>query len=56
MNEYEMSMSSECVKLMHRAIMMYKERWAGGDPAEQEYIWYLEYEFKKLLLEDLMAE
>ena len=56
MNEYAVTMSSDAVRLIAKALSVYSERWAGGDPVEQEAIWLLQAEFQKMIFEDLITE
>ena len=56
MNEYAVTMSSDAVRLIAKALSVYSERWPGGNPVEQETIWLLQTEFQKMLLEELITE
>jgi len=39
------------VRLVHKAMTVLKERWAGGDPREQEHIDVLKNAFYRAILE-----
>ena len=56
MTEYAVTMSSDAVRLIAKALAVYSERWPGGDPGEQETIWLLQAEFQKMIFEDLITE
>ena len=48
---YEIQLSSEHAYVIRDALRLYKDRWAGGSPFEQELISYLETQFTKIVLE-----
>jgi len=48
---WDIQCTTESAIIIRNALRMYKERWAGGHPSEQEDIAYLEYQFTKLVLE-----
>ncbi len=51
---YDIRLNTEAAKILRDALRVYKERWTGGDPKEQEYIRFLETEFTKIVLESYM--
>ena len=48
---FEITMTSDAAAIIRDALRVYKERWPGGDPAEQEDIEFLELQFTKIVLE-----
>ena len=51
MKEFDLSMDIGTVRLLAKAIQVYKERWPGGDPQEQVDLQMLETEFTKMILD-----
>jgi hypothetical protein len=39
------------IRCLHKAMIIFKERWAGGDPREQEHIELLKDAFYRAILE-----
>ena len=48
---YEITLSTDAAVIIRDALRIYKERWPGGDPAEQESIEFLQLQFTKMVLE-----
>ncbi len=51
---YDITLSIEHARVIRDALVIYKERWPGGHPAEQEMIMFLETEFNKMILESYL--
>ena len=51
---YNITITKGSAVVLRDALRIYKERWAGGDPYEQELIIFLETEFTKIVLESYM--
>ena len=51
---YEIRLTVEAAIIIRDALRLYRERWPGGHPQEQEYISFLETEFTKIVLESYM--
>lgn len=48
---YDLTLSTESAIILRDALRVYKERWTGGHPSEQDHISFLEYQFTKIVLE-----
>ena len=48
---YEITLTTDAAVIIRDALRVYKERWPGGDPEEQESICFLEMQFTKIVLE-----
>jgi len=51
---YDIRLSIDAAKILRDALRLYRERWPGGHPQEQEQIIFLETEFTKMVLESYM--
>ena len=51
---YDITLDIEHARTIRDALSLLKQRWPGGDPAEQERIIYLESEFNKMILESYL--
>ena len=51
---WDIQCTTDAAIIIRDALRLYKERWAGGHPSEQEAIAYLEYQFNKLVLESTL--
>jgi hypothetical protein len=51
---WDLQCTTESAIIIRNALRMYKERWSGGHPSEQEAIAYLETQFTRLVLESYM--
>ena len=47
MNEYAVTMSSDAVRLIAKALAVYSERWAGGDPVNKKQSGYCRQSFRR---------
>ena len=48
---YDITLTTDAAVIIRDALRVYKERWPGGDPEEQEAINFLEIQFTKIVLE-----
>ena len=48
---YDITLTTDAAVIIRDALRVYKERWPGGDPEEQESIRFLEMQFTKIVLE-----
>ncbi len=48
---YNITLTTDAAVILRDALRVYKERWSGGDPEEQESINFLELQFTKIVLE-----
>ena len=48
---FDITLTTDAVVILRDALRVYKERWPGGDPEEQENIIFLETQFIKMVLE-----
>ncbi len=48
---YNITLTTDAAVILRDALRVYKERWPGGDPEEQESIDYLVLQFTKIVLE-----
>lgn len=48
---FEITLTTDAAVILRDALRVYKERWPGGDPSEQEAIMFLELMFTKIVLE-----
>ena len=48
---YNITLTTDAAVILRDALRVYKERWSGGDPEEQEAISFLELQFTKIVLE-----
>lgn len=48
---YDITLTTDAAVIIRDALRVYKERWPGGDPEEQEGINFLEMQFTKIVLE-----
>tara|TARA_B100000405_G_scaffold229618_1_gene164150 strand:+ start:184 stop:348 length:165 start_codon:yes stop_codon:yes gene_type:complete len=48
---YEITLTTDAAVIIRDALRVYKERWPGGDPEEQESIEFLQLQFTKMVLE-----
>ena len=51
---WDIQCTTDAAIIIRDALRLYKERWAGGHPSEQEAIAHLEYQFNKLVLESTL--
>ena len=51
---YDITLDIEHARTIRDALSLFKQRWPGGDPAEQERIIYLESDFNKMILESYL--
>jgi len=48
---YEVTLTTDAAVIIRDALRVYRERWPGGDPEEQESIIFLQMQFTKMVLE-----
>ena len=48
---FNVTITTDAAVILRDALRVYKERWPGGDPEEQESIDYLALQFTKIVLE-----
>ena len=48
---FEITLTTDAAVILRDALRVYKERWPGGNPEEQEGINFLELTFTKIVLE-----
>ena len=48
---FEITLTTDAAVIIRDALRVYKERWPGGHPAEQESIDFLQMQFTKMVLE-----
>ena len=48
---FDITLTTDAAIILRDALRVYKERWPGGDPEEQENIMFLEMQFIKMVLE-----
>ena len=48
---FEITLTTDAAVILRDALRVYKERWPGGDPVEQESIHFLHVQFTKIVLE-----
>ena len=48
---FNVTITTDAAVILRDALRVYKERWPGGDPEEQENISFLELQFTKIVLE-----
>jgi len=48
---YEVTLTTDAAVIIRDALRVYRERWPGGDPEEQENIIFLQMQFTKMVLE-----
>jgi hypothetical protein len=48
---YEVTMDIYSIRLISQAVKLQIERWAGGDPFEQELLKYIDYNLNKIVLD-----
>jgi len=48
---FNVTITTDAAVILRDALRVYKERWSGGDPEEQENIAFLEMQFTKIVLE-----
>ena len=51
-NIYELQFTATSLRMLHKAVTVAHEKWAGGDPVEQEYLVYLRDSLQRILLEE----
>tara|TARA_Y100000356_G_C11250764_1_gene286929 strand:- start:1447 stop:1611 length:165 start_codon:yes stop_codon:yes gene_type:complete len=51
---YEIKINSQAAVIIRDALRLAIERWSGGHPSEQEYLFFLETEFNKIILESYL--
>ena len=51
---YDITLTTDAAIIVRDALRVYKERWPGGAPEEQENIAFLELQFTKIVLESHM--
>lgn len=51
---YDITLTIDAAIIVRDALRVYKERWPGGAPEEQENIAFLELQFTKIVLESHM--
>lgn len=56
MTVYECQLSADDVRIILKSMLIHKERWAGGDPAEQIHLNELIMDFQRMVLDELYDE
>ena len=51
-NIYELQFTVTSLRMLHKAVTFAYDKWAGGDPVEQEYYRYLRDSLQRVLLEE----
>ena len=51
---WDIQCTTESAVVIRDALRLYKERWSGGHPSEQELIAHIECQFTKLVLESTL--
>ena len=51
MNEFDINMDIDSVRMLYEAVRHYKERWPGGNPADQQHLMLIELELQKMVLD-----
>jgi len=49
---YELQFTVTSLRMLHKAVTFAHDKWAGGDPVEQEYYKYLKDSLQRVLLEE----
>ena len=44
-------MDIDSVRMLYEAVRHYKERWPGGNPADQQHLMLIELELQKMVLD-----
>jgi hypothetical protein len=52
--EYQLSFDGKGARLLKNCVDLYLNRWPGGDPAEQNYLFALQKTINAIVLEDNM--
>tara|TARA_B100001094_G_scaffold269845_1_gene274351 strand:+ start:13479 stop:13670 length:192 start_codon:yes stop_codon:yes gene_type:complete len=48
---YQINLTIEDIYLLHQCVVKRIERWEGGNPSEQEHLWYLRDWLYRVILE-----
>ena len=48
---FEITLTTDAAVIIRDPLRVYKERWPGGDPGEQQSIDFLQLQFTKIVLE-----
>ena len=48
---YQLELPIEAVRMIHKSLSFHLEKWAGGDPCEQEDIRMMRDNFYKIILD-----
>ena len=51
MNEFDINMDIHSVRMLHKAVRHYRERWPGGNPEDQQHLTIIELELQKMVLD-----